>query len=160
MGLSNIEELKPVNILMADDDDGDRRLAMKALQKHRLINHVYEVEDGAELLDYLNRKGEFSDSTRFPFPDLVLLDLNMPKKSGLEALKEIRESQKFKELPIVILTTSESEEDIYKGYDLGVNSYITKPVTFQGLSDALTQMSDYWFAVVKLPKIENGVGAV
>ena len=148
----DIPSLKPVNILMADDDAGDRKLATKALSKHRLINEIYTVKDGAELLQYLKNEGEYADKNAYPFPDLLLLDLNMPKKNGLDALKELRAHSELKELPVVILTTSEAEEDICRSYELGVNSYIVKPVTFQGLTNALLQMSDYWFALVTLPR--------
>lgn len=156
MNDAEVQQLQQVNILMADDDIGDLKMAVKSLQQNHLINQINTVHNGVELLDYLNSEGEYSDRTQFPFPDLLLLDLNMPKKNGLESLKEIRESATLKDLPVVMLTTSDDDEDICNSYNLGVNSYITKPVTFQGLNEALMQLSDYWFALVKLPKIYGG----
>ncbi len=143
--------LTPANILLVDDDPEDRMLSRLALKKHQLINHVNEVANGEELLQYLSREGEFSDPTQHPMPDLILLDINMPRMTGLEALAEIRKKPHLKSLPVVILTTSNADKDIVESYDLGVNSYITKPVTFKGFTTALTQMSDYWFALVKRP---------
>jgi len=107
--------------------------------------------DGEELMDYLCRRGKFSDPESAPRPGLILLDLNMPKKDGREALKEIKSDPDLKQIPIVVLTTSKADEDIYRSYNLGVNSYITKPVSFEGLVEVMKALSLYWFEIVRLP---------
>lgn len=145
---------EPVDILMADDDPDDRLMAEKALRDARLDNGLFFVEDGEELMDYLQHRGKFADVEQFPLPGLILLDLNMPRKDGREALAEIKSDPVLHRIPVVILTTSSAEQDILRSYDLGVNSYITKPVTFQGLADALKILNTYWFQLVKLP---NGI---
>ncbi len=142
---------EPVEILMADDDPDDRLMAEKALREARLKNGLFFVEDGEELMDYLYRRGKYADAAQYPLPGLILLDLNMPKKDGREALAEIKADPKLRQIPLVILTTSKAEEDIVRSYDLGVNSYITKPVSFQGLAEALKILNLYWFQLVKLP---------
>jgi CheY-like chemotaxis protein len=141
-----------VHILMADDDPDDRMMADQALKLHRLGNGLMFVEDGQELMDYLHRQGPYADAIRFPYPDLILLDLNMPRKDGREALRDIKADPKFRRLPVIVLTTSKTEEDILRSYDLGANTFITKPVTFQGLADAMRIISTYWFELVKLPQ--------
>lgn len=138
-------------ILMADDDEEDRMLAADALVEARLDNELHFVTDGEELMQYLNRKDDFSHLEDQPLPGLILLDLNMPRKDGREALKEIKEDSRFKHIPVVVLTTSKAEIDIVKTYDLGVNSFITKPVTFEGLVDVMRALSTYWFSIVSLP---------
>ena len=139
-------------ILMADDDDEDRHFAEKALKKSRLCNEMRFVNDGEELMDYLNRQGKYSDPADSPEPGLILLDLNMPKKDGREALKEIKANPDLKEIPVVVLTTSEAEEDVHKAYGLGANSYISKPVTMDGMVKVMKGIGKYWFEIVKLPK--------
>ena len=136
---------------MADDDDDDCMLTEKALKKSKLLNRLYRVRDGEELMDYLLRRGKYSDPETSPRPGVILLDLNMPKKDGREALKEIKDDGDIKEIPIVVFTTSKAEEDIYKSYKLGVNSFITKPVTFEGLMDVMNALGKYWFEIVELP---------
>jgi CheY-like chemotaxis protein len=138
-------------ILIADDDAEDRMLVKDALEESRLINEIMFVEDGEELLDFLRNKGKFSDKKKYHTPGLILLDLNMPKKDGREALKEIKADEALKMIPIVVLTTSKAEEDILKTYNLGVSSFITKPVTFRSLVDIMTTLSKYWFEIVALP---------
>ena len=128
-------------------------LAKKALKHSRLINNVFSVNDGEELLDYLRNKGEFKSKKNFPKPGIILLDLNMPKKDGREALKDIKSDPKLRLIPVIILTTSKAEEDIYKSYDLGVNSFITKPVTLEGLITVMNEINNYWFEIVELPTI-------
>ena len=140
-----------VEILMADDDPDDRLLAERALHEYRLKNGIRFVEDGEELMDYLYRRGKYSAPGAAPTPGLILLDLNMPRKDGREALAEIKRDPVLHKIPVVILTTSKAEEDIVRAYDLGVNSYITKPVTFQGLAEIMKTLSIYWFEIVKLP---------
>ncbi len=140
-----------VHILMADDDPDDRMLAAQALRQYRLKNGLLFVEDGEELLDYLRCRGKYADAGRFPRPDLVLLDLNMPRKDGREALSEIKSDPQLRRIPVIVLTTSRAEEDVLRSYDLGANAYITKPVTFQGLAEAMRALSIFWFELVKLP---------
>ncbi len=145
------EKVKSITILMADDDEDDRMMTKNALKKARLANEIRFVVDGVELLDYLHRRGKYTDPADSPRPGLIFLDLNMPKKDGREALKEIKEDPDLRRIPIVVLTTSEAEEDIYRSYDLGVNSFITKPVSFDGLVFVVTALAQYWFQIVQLP---------
>lgn len=140
-----------VEILMADDDPDDRLLAERALHEYRLKNGIRFVEDGEELMDYLYRRGKYSAPGSAPTPGRILLDLSMPRKDGREALAEIKRDPVLHKIPVVVLTTSKAEEDIVRAYDLGVNSYITKPVTFQGLAEVMKTLSIYWFEIVKLP---------
>lgn len=145
---------EPITILIADDDEDDRLMAEKALAECRLKNHIHFVKDGEELMDYLHHRGRYADEEKYPLPGLILLDLNMPKKDGCEALAEIKSDPTLRRIPVVVLTTSRAEEDILRTYDLGVNSYITKPVNLGGLADAMKVLNTYWFQIVKLP---NGV---
>jgi len=142
--------LEPITILIADDDADDRFMSKKALQKNKLANDIYFVEDGEELLDYLHRHGKYNDSNS-PTPDLILLDLNMPRMDGREALRRIKQNPDFRQIPIIMMTTSQEESDIFKTYDLGVNSFITKPVSFEELVEIMQVISTYWFQIVKLP---------
>jgi CheY-like chemotaxis protein len=141
----------PVAILMADDDAEDRMLAREALEECRLANELHFVEDGEELMDYLLRRGRYADPVAAPRPGLILLDLNMPRKSGLEALAEIKSQASLRSIPVVVLTSSAAEEDVIRSYDLGVNSFITKPVSFQGLVKVVKTLGRYWFEIVELP---------
>lgn len=140
-----------ITILMADDDADDRLMTGDALEEARLANDVRFVENGEELMDYLRHCGKYSSRQDSPRPGLILLDLNMPKKDGREALAEIRSDPDLRQIPIVVLTTSKAEEDIYRTYDLGVNSFITKPVSFDGLVDVMRALGKYWFEIVRLP---------
>jgi len=142
---------RPITILMADDDEEDRLLTEEALRNARLGNPIRFVSDGEELLDYLHRRGEYAGDGRAPRPGIILLDLNMPKKDGREALAEIKQHPELRRIPVVVLTTSKGEEDILRSYDLGVNSFITKPVTFAGLVEVMQTWSRYWFEIVELP---------
>ncbi|MEO7299106.1 MAG: response regulator, partial [Verrucomicrobiota bacterium] len=142
---------KLITIVLADDDPDDRELAMDAFKECHLANQVHFVEDGEQLMDYLLRRGKYEDLKDQPLPGLVLLDLNMPRKDGREALREIKANPDLRRIPIVVLTTSKAEEDILRTYDLGVNSYVTKPVTFQSLVDTVKVMGKYWFEIVELP---------
>lgn len=141
---------KPITILMADDDDDDRRLTKEALLEGRLVNDLRFVENGEELMEYLRRQGKFTDGD-FPRPGLILLDLNMPRKDGRTVLREIKSDPELRQIPVVVLTTSKADEDVFKSYDLGVNSYIVKPVTFEALVDILQTLEKYWFEIVELP---------
>ena len=143
--------LKPITLLLADDDPDDRLLARQALEKSRLANDLRCVEDGEELLDYLYRRGKFADPKQSPRPGLILLDLNMPRKDGREALREIKHDPRLRDIPIVVLTTSKADEDVARTYNLGVNSYITKPVRFAALVEIMKALGKYWFEIVELP---------
>ncbi len=145
-----------ITILMADDDLDDRMLTKDALEEARLANCLHFVENGEELIDYLHHRGQYADRTKFPSPGLILLDLNMPKKDGREALTEIKADPDLRRIPVVVLTTSQAEEDVLRTYDLGANSFITKPVTFESLVDLVTVLGKYWFGIVELPPISAG----
>ncbi|HEY2289901.1 MAG TPA: response regulator [Thermoanaerobaculia bacterium] len=142
---------KRITILLAEDDADDRLLVKEALAEGRVLNDLRSVEDGEELLDYLRRRGRYADPEESPRPGLVLLDLNMPRKDGREALREIKGDPDLKRIPIVVMTTSKAEEDVLRSYDLGANSYITKPVTFERLVELMKVMGRYWFELVELP---------
>ncbi|BBO16557.1 two-component system response regulator [Candidatus Brocadia pituitae] len=144
------EKKKPITILMADDDPDDRFMTKEAFKEAMLINDLRFVEDGEELLEYLYHRGRYSDPESAPRPGLILLDLNMPRKDGREALSEIKADQDLRRIPIVILTTSKAEEDIVRTYDLGSNSYITKPVSFESLVTIMKALSKYWLEIVLL----------
>jgi CheY-like chemotaxis protein len=142
---------KKITVLIAEDDEDDRLLIEEALEENNLLNNLYFVENGEELMDYLYHRGAYTDQSLFPRPNIILLDLNMPKKDGREALKEIKEDPYLKSIPIIVLTTSKAEEDILKSYDLGVNSFISKPVNFDSLVNIMETFSRYWFEIVQLP---------
>ncbi len=142
---------KMITILLAEDDPDDRQLTEDALAECRLANDIHFVEDGEQLLDYLLRRGQYAAMAKDPLPGLILLDLNMPRKDGREALKEIKAHPDLRRIPIIVLTTSKAEEDILRTYDLGVNSYITKPVTFASLVEIIKVLGRYWFEIVELP---------
>ena len=137
-----------VEILLVEDNPADADLAAKALRKGKIVNALHVVENGVEALDYLYRRGKFRDVAR---PDLVLLDLNLPKKDGREVLAEIKQDHDLKQIPVVVLTTSEDEKDILRSYDLHANSHITKPVDLQQFMRVIHSIEGYWLAVVKLP---------
>lgn len=140
-----------ITILMADDDEDDCFLVEKAFKASRLCNDLRFVGDGEELMDYLYRRGAFAGEGKAPRPGLILLDLNMPKMDGREALKEVKGNPAFRDIPVVVLTTSKDEEDVLRSYDLGANSFITKPVTFEGLVEVVKSLGKYWFEIVELP---------
>lgn len=152
--VSNSDSRSPIVILMADDDPDDRMLAEEALEESHLANKMYFVEDGVELMDYLKRQGKYADASLSPRPGVILLDLNMPKKDGREALKEIKADPDLRRIPVVVMTTSKVEQDILRSYDSGANSYITKPVTFDGLVEVIQSLGRYWFEIVELPALE------
>jgi CheY-like chemotaxis protein len=147
---------RPLTILLADDDEEDRELTRDALQSSRLANQMRFVVDGQDLLDYLRREGRWAGpEVNAPRPGIILLDLNMPKKDGREALAEIKADESLRRIPVVVLTTSKDESDVLATYDLGVSSFITKPVTFGGLVDVMRTWRQYWFEIVELP--DDGV---
>jgi CheY-like chemotaxis protein len=140
-----------ITILLADDDEDDQMLAQQAFEECRLTNELRIVPDGEELLDYLHGRGAYAAPGSAPRPGLILLDLNMPRLDGREALREIKANPTLRSIPVVVLTTSKQEQDILRSYDLGVNSFITKPVTFEGLVDVIKTLGRYWFELVQLP---------
>ena len=146
---------KSITLLVADDDAEDRMMIKEAMHENRLKNTLAFVEDGEELMDYLLHRGRYANEEAFPRPGLILLDLNMPKKDGREALKEIKTNPNLKDIPVVVLTTSKAEEDIFRSYNLGVNSFITKPVSFDSLVAITKDLGRYWFEIVELPVRRN-----
>ncbi len=142
---------QPIVILMADDDQEDQMLAREAMLEARLLNDMHFVADGVELMDYLYRRGRYAPPADAPRPGLILLDLKMPKMDGFEALDKIRADPHLRCIPILALTTSKAEEDILRSYDLGVNSFIVKPVSFERLVQVMKTLGQYWFEIVKLP---------
>lgn len=141
----------PIDILLVEDNPGDARLTQEALREGKVYNTLYVVEDGEEAVSFLKQTGEYADC---PKPDLILLDLNLPKKNGIEVLREIKMDDDLKLIPTVVLTTSSAEEDILKSYSLHANCYITKPVDLAQFYDVIRSVEDFWFTVVKLPEAE------
>jgi CheY-like chemotaxis protein len=141
-------KFKAVEILLIEDNPGDVRLTVEALKESKIINNLNVVDDGIEALSYLQKEGIYKDKPR---PDLIILDLNLPKKDGREVLGEIKSEDSLKQIPIVILTTSEAEEDIIKSYELHANCYITKPVNMEQFIKVVKSVGDFWFSIVKLP---------
>jgi two-component system, chemotaxis family, response regulator Rcp1 len=140
--------IKPVEILLVEDNPGDVRLTTEALRDGKLRNTIHVVPDGVEALAYLRREGRYADASR---PDMVLLDLNLPKKSGLEVLKEIKEDAGLRRIPVVILSTSQAEQDILKSYDLHANAYVTKPVDLEQFLSVVKVIEGFWLEIVRLP---------
>lgn len=138
-------------ILLVEDDPEDQELTRRALRASKLRNRLVTVSDGEEALDYLYRRGAYSDPESSPRPDLILLDLNMPKLDGLAVLERVKQDACLRRIPVVVLTTSSQEEDILRSYDLGVNSYVTKPVRMEGFAKAIRDLEHYWFELVVLP---------
>ncbi|MBN2507801.1 MAG: response regulator [Verrucomicrobia bacterium] len=136
---------------MADDDADDRLLAQDALTECQLANHLHFVENGVDLLDFLHHRGKYAAPGTSPRPGLILLDLNMPRKDGREALREIKSDPELRQIPVVVLTTSKADTDIGRIYELGANSFISKPVTFDSLVDVMRLLGKYWFGIVQLP---------
>ena len=142
---------KSITILLVEDDPDDRMFTIRALEKSRLHNRIEYVADGEELMDYLYRRGPYAEADAAPRPGLILLDLNMPRKDGREALREIKSDPELRSIPVVVLTTSQAEEDVMRSYDLGVNAFITKPVSFVDLVESIGVLGSFWFQIVKLP---------
>jgi CheY-like chemotaxis protein len=151
-----LNSAKPITIVMAEDDPDDRMLAKEAMEECMLANSLVCVENGEELLDYLKHRGKYAEPGTAPRPGLILLDLNMPRMDGREALKLIKEDPDLRSIPVVVLTTSKAEEDIMRSYDLGANSYVTKPVTFEGLVEVMKTLRRYWFEIIELPETARG----
>ncbi len=142
---------RSVGILVAEDDPDDRLMIKDAFDENQVANPLAFVKDGEELMEYLQRRGSYQHLAGQPYPGIVLLDLNMPKKDGRIALKEIKADPELRSIPVVVLTTSKADEDIVRTYGLGVSSYITKPVSFEGLCQVVHSLQQYWFEIVALP---------
>ena len=145
-------EFKEVEVLLVEDNPGDVRLTMEALKEAKMHNRVSVVQDGMEAMDFLRKQGKFTDATR---PDLILLDLNLPRKNGREVLAEIKADENLKCIPVVVLTTSEAEQDILKAYKLHANCYVTKPVDLDQFIKVVQSIENFWMTVVKLPPVTN-----
>lgn len=142
---------KRITILLAEDSTDEQTVLQQALEASRLRNHLHIVQDGEQLLDYLHHRGQYSDKAIAPRPDLILLDLYLPKIDGKQALQAIKSDPQLRRIPIVVLTYSKSEEDIRISYELGASSYLAKPMTFELLVEAVNTLGDYWFDIVELP---------
>jgi two-component system response regulator len=142
---------RPITILVADDDPDDRMMIQEAFTENRIANEIVFVEDGEELMSFLRREEGYANLKDEPYPGIILLDLNMPKKDGREALRELKADPDLCRIPIIVLTTSQAEEDIVRTYGDGVSSFITKPVSFEGLVDAVRVLCQYWIQIVALP---------
>jgi len=146
----NVEEIaKEIEILLVDDSPGDVRLTIEALRDGKIHNHLSVVSDGEEALAFLRHQGQYA---KVPRPDLILLDLNLPKKDGREVLRQIKQEEDLKRIPVVVLTISTAEKDILKAYDLHANCYVNKPVDFGQFTVVVKSIEDFWFTVVKLPR--------
>jgi CheY-like chemotaxis protein len=142
---------RPIEILLVEDNPGDVRLTIEALKEGKVSNHLSVARDGVEALSFLRREGPHSNAAR---PDLILLDLNLPKKDGREVLAEIKEDSRLRRIPVVVLTTSKAEEDILRTYDLHANCYITKPVDLEQFISVVRSIDDFWLSVVRLPSMD------
>lgn len=148
----NRNKRKPVTILMAEDDPDDRLLVLEAFRESHLSNDLLFVHDGEELMEHLHRRGRYAAAESAPRPGLILLDLNMPRKDGREALREIKADSGLRSIPVVVLTTSTAEEDVLRAYDLGAAGFITKPVALEDLVEVVNTLGKYWFEIAELPK--------
>lgn len=138
----------PIDILLVEDNPGDARLTVEALKEAKVSNGLYIVEDGIQAMEFLHKEGKYADA---PTPDLILLDLNLPRMSGQEVLAEIKEDPVLHSIPVIVLTTSQAEKDVLSAYDLHANCYVVKPVNFEQFLESIKHMKDFWFSVVKLP---------
>ncbi len=144
-----LAEARPIEILLVEDDPGDILITTEALEQSKLMNNLHTVENGEEAVAFLRREGEYVDAVR---PDLILLDLNLPRRDGREVLAEIKADPELRRIPVVVLTTSSAEEDVLRSYDLHANAYITKPVDFANFVNVVRQVDDFFFTVVRLPR--------
>jgi CheY-like chemotaxis protein len=142
------ESASPIEVLLVEDDPGDVLMTREAFAEHKLGNHLTVVSDGAEALAYLRREGRYADAVR---PDLVLLDLNLPRRDGREVLREVKADPDLRHIPVIVLTTSQAEEDVLRSYQLHANAYVTKPVDFEGFIEAIKQIDHFFVSVVQLP---------
>ena len=152
-GERKLKEHNGVIILVADDDLDDQFMIQESFKEAGLTNPLHFVNDGEEVVAYLKRQGEYSKFTGLPLPRLIFLDLNMPRMDGREVLKALKSHPEWRRIPVIVFTTSHTEEDIIRTYDLGVNSYITKPVTFEGLVKIIDTIIQYWLEIVELPVV-------
>ena len=139
---------KLVDILVVEDNPGDARLIMEVLKSNKIYNTLQVVKDGVEAMDFLNKKGKFANAPR---PDLILLDLNLPRKDGREVLQEIKSDDRYKQIPVVVMTMSQAEEDILRSYKLHANCYVIKPIDLDQFVKVVESIEDFWFSLVKLP---------
>ena len=146
--MSELDLAKPIDILMVEDNAGDARLAEEAFKESKMMNTLHRVKDGVEALAFVRRMDAFADAPR---PDIILLDLNLPKKDGRQVLEELKNDPDLKTIPVVVLTTSEAEQDILKSYELHANCYITKPVDLDKFMGIVKRLEDFWLSIVKLP---------
>jgi chemotaxis family two-component system response regulator Rcp1 len=146
--MENNKNVRPIDILLIEDNPGDIRLTREALKEGKVINNLYTITDGIEAINFLKKQDIYKNAIT---PDLILLDLNLPKKDGREVLKEIKEDNKLKLIPVVILTTSKEEQDIIKSYNMYANCYITKPVELESFIKVIKSIEDFWLTIVKLP---------
>ncbi|MXR50642.1 response regulator [Halovenus sp. WSH3] len=142
------QEREPIEILLAEDNPGDVKLTRKALDQGDLLNNLHVVNDGVEAMKFLKSEGEYADT---PMPDLLLLDLNMPKKDGRQVMEDMEADPELSRIPVVVLTSSEAEEDVVRSYELSANAYLTKPVDFDGFVEIIGHLENFWFEVVKMP---------
>lgn len=150
--MNYVSESKPIELLLVEDNLVDIKLTTRALKEGKVLNNVHIVRDGVEAMKFLFQQGEFAESPR---PDLILLDLNMPRKDGREVLSEIKNDDDLKHIPVIVLTTSDAEQDVLRSYNLHANSYITKPVDFEQFVDAIRRFEEFWLTVVRLPSQAN-----
>jgi len=142
------EAVRPIEVLLVEDDEGDVLMTREALHEGKVVNRLSVVGDGVEAIAFLRREGPYADAVR---PDLVLLDLNLPRRDGRQVLEEVKTDPALRRIPIVVLTTSEAEEDVLRSYDLHANAYVTKPVDFDRFVEVIRQIDDFWISVVRLP---------
>jgi CheY-like chemotaxis protein len=147
--VTDAEPLTEIDVLLVEDDAGDVLMTQEAFEHHKLRNQLHVVSDGVEALAFLRREGEFADAPR---PGLILLDLNLPRKDGREVLEEVKNDASLRSIPIVVLTTSQAEEDILRSYNLHANAYVAKPVDFERFIQVIRQIDDFFVSVVKLPR--------
>lgn len=150
--MNNLRNVLPINVLLVEDNPGDARLTLMAMKDCKLNIQVDTVIDGEQAMSFLRKEGRFAESTR---PDLILLDLNLPKKNGFEVLREVKEDDELRRIPVAVLTTSKAEEDILRSYNLHANCFISKPIDFDQFTKVVKSIEDFWFTIVKLPDGEK-----
>jgi two-component system, chemotaxis family, response regulator Rcp1 len=150
--MSYEKPIVPIKVLLVEDNPGDARLTMMAMHECKIKVTVDNVTDGEQALDYLNKEGSYTSATR---PDIILLDLNLPKKNGFDVLKVIKEDEELRRIPVAVLTTSKAEEDILRSYNLYANCFISKPIDFEQFTKVVKSIEDFWFTIVKLPDGEK-----
>jgi two-component system, chemotaxis family, response regulator Rcp1 len=151
----DIPNSEPIEILLVEDNPGDARLAAEALKENKVWNNLHHVKDGVEAMDFLFRRGEYAD---VPVPDLILLDLNLPRKDGREVLEDIKEDEALRFIPVVVLTTSSAERDLVKTYNLHANAYVIKPIDLDQFIEVVRAIENFWFTIVKLPQVDGREG--